>query len=400
MAQSRARLLLVALAGALALVGCGSGGQAASNDEFEVLYLGGLSGPLAPVTAQSVAGLKAAADMLNERGGVNGRRVVVRTEDTQEDAARATALAQRELMGSDKPDVVWAGATSTNAVAMAPVTTRAGVLSINQAQTPDLYAPSTYPLTFGFLPSADELTRLTLTHFADAGVTRIGVLASNDVFGQSFRTAFERRAAALGIEVVAEDFSTTDLDLTGSYQRIVAQEPQQIFINTLGPAAGRIMDARLKIGATDIPTVLGTGLMATGDGPLSYTSPQALENALMSIYTTQRYVAGDPDAPEPLRQFYTHYAQYAPKVGPNSTAQIAWNALVTVGAAAEQAKSADGPAIAAALEDLTPPDQPLWTPMGDFTSLTKDVHIVAANDDLLSFVVPVALTEGGFPDRG
>ena len=59
-------------------------------------------------------GLKAAAEVLNENGGLDGRRVVLDIEDDGSDPTQAVSLLQRKVTDGDKPDLVWPGSTSND----------------------------------------------------------------------------------------------------------------------------------------------------------------------------------------------------------------------------------------------------------------------------------------------
>eukprot|EP01137_Pigoraptor_chileana_P027497 Opistho-2@10189 len=75
--------------------------QGVGKTEIVVGSIQDLSGPLAGYGKQVRSGMQLRVDELNEQGGVNGRRIVLKFEDSGYDPKRAVLAAQK-LVNQDK----------------------------------------------------------------------------------------------------------------------------------------------------------------------------------------------------------------------------------------------------------------------------------------------------------
>ena len=101
----KARLTLTALAaGACALALSAPAlaqSQGVSKTEITVATIQDLSGPLAGFGKQARNGMQLRVDEINEQGGINGRKLVFKVEDSGYDPKRAVLAAQK-LVNQDK----------------------------------------------------------------------------------------------------------------------------------------------------------------------------------------------------------------------------------------------------------------------------------------------------------
>ena len=160
--RSRA-VLAIAVAAALTVTACGSskknGGNNATGDKSapgvtsDSILLGTtqpLTGPAAPGYSKISAAMKAYFAFVNDKGGVNGRKITLNVEDDGYNPAN-TATKTRKLVLQDKVFAL-VGALGTP--------THTAVLDfVNQNKVPDLFVssgsrswnqPSKYPMTFGW----------------------------------------------------------------------------------------------------------------------------------------------------------------------------------------------------------------------------------------------------------
>ncbi len=141
------RFAVGAAAAALVFAGCGSdsdssSGSTGSGDggrgDYRVYASLSLSGPLAAIGTAEQDGLKAAAEVLNENGGLDGRRVVLDIADDGSDPTQAVSLLQRKVTGDDKPDLVWPGSTSNVTLALCPILMQQRVLALGITASTDI----------------------------------------------------------------------------------------------------------------------------------------------------------------------------------------------------------------------------------------------------------------------
>ena len=159
--RSRA-VLAIAVAAALTVTACGSskknggnatGDKSAPGVTSDSILLGTtqpLTGPAAPGYSKISAAMKAYFAFVNQKGGVNGRKITLNVEDDGYNPAN-TATKTRKLVLQDKVFAL-VGALGTP--------THTAVLDfVNQNKVPDLFVssgsrswnqPSKYPMTFGW----------------------------------------------------------------------------------------------------------------------------------------------------------------------------------------------------------------------------------------------------------
>ena len=120
-------LLALGVPGAL---GAGSASAAAPSQAKGDLVIGQITQQTSPATpgqktTDAADTLKAWAKMVNAKGGANGYKVVVKTEDDGGDPAKASE-AMKKLLAAGVVAIVGENATTTEAV-WAPLATAAGV---------------------------------------------------------------------------------------------------------------------------------------------------------------------------------------------------------------------------------------------------------------------------------
>jgi branched-chain amino acid transport system substrate-binding protein len=348
----RVRRLWIGLAVApLTLLAACGGNDAGSSDDksFDVVFVGGLSGPLASLTVPSVNAIKAAAADINKNGGINGEDVTVETLDGQGDPTKSVTTLQRRLGSGDQPDLLFLGISSTEALAMVPAAMRAGVAATGIASTTLLDKPSEYPLFRGITnDAANQLVGLP-DHLKAKGVATIAMVTTKDASGDAHLAGLKAALASSGVTVKPQRVAPDELDTSGVWDKVVADKPDMVYVNCLGDACARIMDGRLKAGATDIPLLGGISMAVTGKGPSSYvSSPDALKNADVVNYSFAVKSAGESDS-EMLTRFLSSRpaADQGTSIG---SPGLGWDAIYMFKYAAEAAKSTDATSMVKALD--------------------------------------------------
>ncbi len=135
-----------ALLAALALVGAacgddgdsgnggGGGGGGASGDPIIVGYIGDLTGPNTGSEVPYLNGIRAGVAWVNENGGVNGRPIELRVEDSKFDVATGTAAFQRLAPNEDMVAMMGLNGSSVIA-ALAPEVDKLGIPLVGPAAT-------------------------------------------------------------------------------------------------------------------------------------------------------------------------------------------------------------------------------------------------------------------------
>ncbi|WP_214104132.1 ABC transporter substrate-binding protein [Acrocarpospora catenulata] len=267
----------------LTVAACGADGEGGAQSETEpirILALLATSGISAPSGEPLLAGVKAAADVVNANGGVNGRKVEVKTLNTQSDPTRAVSLFQGEVAAS-KPDLVFAGTSSSELVALAAATTAAKVPVICPNQAAAAGDAATNPYIFSGAGASVVQSQYFAKLFKDKGYTNAGLLVPNSAVGEAQEAPYAKAFQDLGLTLRIEKYGAADLDMSAPLTRLRDAGTQAVVFFSVGPAGGYIIKSRAKIGF-DAP-FYGDSAVATGNISGLFTAEEA-EGVVLNAY--------------------------------------------------------------------------------------------------------------------
>ncbi len=148
-----------ALVSALALSGAAMAQQGVSKDTLTVGSIQDLSGPLAGFGKQIRMGLMLAVDELNEQGGINGRKIVLKVEDSGYDPKRAVLGAQK-LVNQDKIFAMIGHVGTAQNMAAMPVQFSKNVINFFPVTAAREMFDPFHPLKFAFAATYYDQVRL------------------------------------------------------------------------------------------------------------------------------------------------------------------------------------------------------------------------------------------------
>jgi branched-chain amino acid transport system substrate-binding protein len=314
---------------------------------YKVGISAGLTGYAATVDRAWSDGVKLAADAINAKGGIKGRKIEVIVEDNRSEPQEAVVV-YRKMMTSDKVDIFASGCVSAGNFAAAASVVRAQIpmvlCSILPAKEEEVkWAFSTLP------PARFEVER-RLEYLRDnTQIRKIGVLHDPSPYANLQKNVAEKSAANYGIQVVSiEQYKTDDPDLSVQIGKM----------NSAG--AGAIL--KIGLGGTTLTTA--KNIKQLGLSTLLLTSLEDL-----NVFKPVADVLGDkfffvaapaqvPDAlPEgPLKKSINDFlvpwkAKYGDR-DPNWAGR-GWDAVFLIQAAILKGNSFEGPKVRDALENIT-----------------------------------------------
>lgn len=314
---------------------------------YKVGISAGLTGYAATVDRAWSDGVKLAADAINAKGGIKGRKIEVIVEDNRSEPQEAVVV-YRKMMTSDKVDIFASGCVSAGNFAAAASVVRAQIpmvlCSILPAKEEEVkWAFSTLP------PARFEVER-RLEYLRDnTQIRKIGVLHDPSPYANLQKNVAEKSAATYGIQVVSiEQYKTDDPDLSVQIGKM----------NSAG--AGAIL--KIGLGGTTLTTA--KNIKQLGLSTLLLTSLEDL-----NVFKPVADVLGDkfffvaapaqvPDAlPEgPLKKSINDFlvpwkAKYGDR-DPNWAGR-GWDAVFLIQAAIMKGNSFEGPKVRDALENIT-----------------------------------------------
>jgi ABC-type branched-subunit amino acid transport system substrate-binding protein len=313
-----------------------------------------LSGPVAAFGAASAASLKAAVDVVNSEGGILGRHVELTIEDDQSNPTQTVSLITQRVTSGTKPDLTFAGLTSSEVTPAVPILAKAGLLSVGAASAGSLDDPAKYPLHFSVSPGSASTGPALVEEMASKGYKKIGVAVTSEEHGLSTEATIVAAAKAKGIATATVEIPTTTVDATPQVSQLKAANPDAVVFVINGAVNGAFLKARTKLGWT-VPTY--SEVAGTSFNIAAMTTPADWTN--VSLMAQTFLVAGNP-ATE-TAQFKTFTAAVG-KYLPTFTQGIAlyvntYDLIMLVRAAAKKANSDDPQKVATAIETISEASQ-------------------------------------------
>jgi len=168
-----------------------------------------------------------------------GQKVVVTVVNDATDPSTAAKSASR-LINEDKVDVIVGSSLTPTSLAMVPVAGEAKTPMVSMGTASAITEPLDErrrwvfrlgpPEKFSTDLVADDLKRRKLSTFA--------VLALGSAYGDGFLKAMETSAAAKGLKIVGvERYNVTDQSVTAQVAKLMALNPDAIYVASFGTAA-------------------------------------------------------------------------------------------------------------------------------------------------------------------
>jgi branched-chain amino acid transport system substrate-binding protein len=165
---------------------------------------------------------------------IGGHKVVLHVMDDAGDPTMATKNARRFV--EDKMDAIMGSANSPSSIAIAQVVKETSIpqLSPSPVEVP----PGNDFWIFRSVMHADFFTEGLIEHLKRLNVKTVGFLGLTDAYGEVYLTALNKQAPAAGLKVVGvERFTRADTSVAGQALKMVAANPDAIFVVAVGGGA-------------------------------------------------------------------------------------------------------------------------------------------------------------------
>lgn len=347
------RLWLPALLAVLALVAtaCGrgssgsSGGNASGGGEpgitASTIKLGGSYPFSGPASAYGTIGVAAKAyfDMVNAKGGINGRKIEFTTLDDGYEPARALQNARR-LVEQDKVFALFNTLGTADNLAIWDYA--------NQQKVPQVFVATgasdwgkdiaKHPFTIGWQPDYVSESRVYATYLKQTKPNAtVAVLYQNDAYGKDLLNGFKEGIQGSGIKVTAAvSYEVTDPSVDSQVSKLAASKAD-VFLDITTPKPG----AQAIHHLTELdwkPLHILNNVAASKSLVLK---PAGLAASKGIVSTTYFKDPEDPRwASDPAMQaFKAGLKQYAPNADPNEPFNVyGWAAATTMAEALKQMK--------------------------------------------------------------
>ena len=229
----------VVVAAILSLVMAASVGFAAETIKVGVLLP--LTGAQAKFGEIEKRSFEMAAEEINAKGGVKGKKIELLFEDDtgKPDVGRSGV---EKLISREKVPVITGGYSSSVTAAATPVAQQFKVPFVVCTGSADDITEKKYDYVFRINPPASEYPNAVQSFLQEVAkdVKTVALLYENSSFGQSSSKSFEKDAAGLGLKIVVkEGYQAGAIDFKPILTKVKAANPDMIYM------VSYVMDASL-----------------------------------------------------------------------------------------------------------------------------------------------------------
>lgn len=246
-----------------AAIAAAAGVAMAQDMVVKIGHVAPVSGAQAAFGKDNENGARMAIDDLNAAGVmIGGKRAKFEliAEDDAADPKQGAAVAQK--LCDTKVAGVAGHLNSGTSIPASKIYHDCGIPMITPASTnPNLTKPG-YKTTFRLLANDNALGAGLAYYAADAlKLKRIAVIDDRTAYGQGVADVFKRTAAAKGITIVDEQFTTDkSVDFMSILTSIKAKNPDGIFFGGMDPQAGPMLRQMEQLGLTNVKYFGGDGI--------------------------------------------------------------------------------------------------------------------------------------------
>jgi branched-chain amino acid transport system substrate-binding protein len=352
-------------------------GAAAQSGEILVGHVGSMTGSEATFGSSTDRGIRLAFDQLNKAGGVNGKKLVLKTLDSQGKPEQAQ-VAATQLVVNDKVTVLLGEVASSRSLAMAPVAEQYQVPMISPASTNPKVTVDQEGKTRRFVSRVcfiDPFQGTVMAKFARENLKVTKVAVFRDVgnaysvgLADFFVDGFKK---AGGTIVTDQSFKAGDSDFKAQLIRIRDTNPEAIYVPGYYTDVALIARQARELG-------MKQPLMG-GDGWDSEKLYQIARGALDGSFFSNHYTVESPDPK--VQEFIKAYkAAYGGKE-PDAMAALGYDAAIVAAEAMKKSKDLSGPALAEAIAATK-----------DYKGVTGTISLDAQHNAVKSAVV-IAIKE-------
>jgi branched-chain amino acid transport system substrate-binding protein len=365
------RRLLTAAAAALLVAACGSSATPSGGGTGNIKTDGSgkvgcgvlscFTGPLAVLGQAMLQGSQVAQKVINDNGGVLGKQLDLSHADTQCDEADAVP-AVRQLLASDSASGII-GPETQEIAAVSPIVSAAKIPTEFQGGS-TAFDKNTNQYLWRDSPSDSQLGVAMALYAHQKGYTKAALLFSSDIAQQTIPKPITATWQKFGNTIVSNiTVAPGQTSYRSQVQQIISAAPDVIFTQ-LDPQTAAVMFQNFKeLDNLAIP-IVGTDVTSGDDYLRAITYPIAHAHLISVFGTNATGAAADNFAK-------AFAAQNGATAQPIAGANYAYDAVISLALAMDKAGTTDGPAVIAAMKQVT---NPPGTPCDDYASCLKGVQ--------------------------
>lgn len=237
--------------------------HAQTTPTIKLAYVGPLSGAQAHFGKDAENGVRMAIDDLNAKGTTVGGKPVkfeLVSEDDAADPKQATTVANKLC------DMRIAGVighqNSGTAIPASRIYEACGLPHVTPSATNPQLTMMGHKTSFRVLANDNALGGGVAVFSASTlKLKRVAVIDDRTAYGQGIASVFKKQAAAAGIDIVDEQFTTDKaLDFSAILTSIKSKKPDGIFFGGMDPQAGPMLRQMQQLGLANVKFMGGDGI--------------------------------------------------------------------------------------------------------------------------------------------
>ncbi len=208
-----------------------------------------VTGPASNLGAPEARTLELLVEQQNAKGGVGGRPIQLLLKDSGGSPEKAVSFA-KQLIDEEQVVAIIGPSTSGETMAIKAIAEQGQTILLSCAAAEVIVNPLAR-WVFKVAPKDADAVDLLFDRMKAAGTTKIGVLSSNTGFGKAGKDQIEKRAAAHGITILAnETYDKAATDLTAEVTKLKAAGVQAVLNWSIEPAQSIVLKNARQVGLT------------------------------------------------------------------------------------------------------------------------------------------------------
>ena len=187
-----------------------------------------LSGPAQELGKDMQLGASLYFNAINAKGGVNGRKVVLKTLDDGYESTRA-AENTKKLINEDRVFALFGYVGTPTSAASMPIFTEAKVPFVGPFTGAELLRNPVNKYVFNVRASYYDETEAIVQHLTAMSVNKIAVFYQNDAYGQAGLAGVERALKKRGLEIAAKGtVERNTIEVKAAVATMAKAQPQAV----------------------------------------------------------------------------------------------------------------------------------------------------------------------------
>jgi branched-chain amino acid transport system substrate-binding protein len=200
---------------------------AASSEPIKIGAIFAVTGPAANLGAPEAKTADMLVERLNNAGGISGRKIQLISKDSGSLSDKAVSLA-KQLIEEEKVLAIIGPSTTGETMAIKNICQEGKTILISCAAAADIVNPVA-GYVFKVPQNDSDAVRWIYSTMKDKGISKIGVIASNDGFGGAGAKQLEALKGEYGMTIViSEAYDKNATDLTNVLTKIKGADVQAV----------------------------------------------------------------------------------------------------------------------------------------------------------------------------